>query len=420
MLGKLMVKKEFNVNRYNQEDDQKIFDIGWKKSKDGNENKTNSTEELVVRYKRCNLSTKTCPLCFARDYTNTKYNSELLDLNVDYDKARHKVDINKINRIRILGGEPCLNIDRMKQTIQIAECTVKRIHNDKSNKRDLIRAIIQTNGIGFSSLSNEEVKLFRNFLESTLKSIKDSGRIVFEVSFKLPYYKTIKESDLQIQIKNQYEGYKVLLNDIINKLWDKDYDNIAIYPVAGFGPDLTVDEENLSLVPIDWLESETKNIKVPIFSQDTWGDEFRQVQEEFVNKIVKGSAYKDYRDKFIAKKTKTAKIPLEQIEVPKRKHSFQKHWIKAYLRDCNGCSGHDIGDVIVNIGKNKFIGKEWEGIINQVAKELGYEINNILIFKFKQNIQLNSVEEKARIRKNIQDMKDVFYGVVPKDHYRYL
>jgi len=98
----------------------------------------------------------------------------------------------------------------------------------------------------------------------------------------------------------------------------------------------------------------------------------------------------------------------------------KEHWIKAYLRDCNGCSGHDIGDVIVNIGKNKFIGKEWEGIINQVAKELGYEINNILIFKFKQNIQLNSVEEKARIRKNIQDMKDVFYGVVPKDHYRYL
>ena len=148
-------------------------------------------EALVLRYADCNLGPKFCPLCYAWRYAwRPKYSSRVRVFDVQKGtenlKKLSEAVSKKIVWIRIQGGEPLLNYDRIKDAITFAVCGLNVVHEYGLNFFNKTRAVIQTNVVVFNNLTSKKLDGIGDFLVDSLNRLV-CGKIVFEVSFKSPH-----------------------------------------------------------------------------------------------------------------------------------------------------------------------------------------------------------------------------------------
>ncbi len=355
-------------------------------------NNEGSGKALVLRYALCNLSSQNCPLCYAWRYAWKKDFAQQEGKCYQYNTQDVITALNNVPRnlnqrivwVRIQGGEPCINYPRILNTITYAKESLIQIHQMGLNPDHVTRAVIQTNGLRFSFLKNHQKNNIMNHLRNALTDL-ETGRIVFEVSFKSPHGKIFNW---------QQKGFNVLLNDIIQPLWNQGLHNVAIYPIAGLGP--TIDTHNKWLIPIDpsKLPQET-----PLFHQSTWSSNFQDMINYFINTVASNNqAYTDFRNNPFT--DQGTKIALQELE-PER---FQSSWISGYA---GGYKGLNLKispiDTILrkmsssNLGWLEFFGRypHWRNVINQIP----------------------AVKKPINLLTLIQSMNTVFYPAHPTGHY---
>jgi uncharacterized Fe-S cluster-containing radical SAM superfamily protein len=205
-----------------------------------------------------------CPLCYAWRYAWNVQSGHIYSIDEVLNPLRElpKVASKKIVWIRIQGGEPLLNCERIFTTIKYAERAVSEVYSSKLNYYPITRVVIQTNALIFNKISDAQVNDIKKQLEMAARKIIGSGRIVFEVSFK--------SSNDPATLHPQVKAYKVLLKDILIPLLERGIDNVAVYPLAGLG--LSIDFHNVWLVPI-----EPKGLpdEIPLFHSSFWSSSFR-------------------------------------------------------------------------------------------------------------------------------------------------
>jgi len=308
--------------------------------------------------------------------------------------------------VRIQGGEPCLTFDRILNTITFAVKSLNIIHTNGLNYYDITRAVIQTNSVIFSQLTNNQISQILSHFKNLLQEL-DKGRIIFEVSFKSP-------NNLQY-LKLQIRGYRILLNQIIMPLWNQGFNNIAVYPLAGLGP--SIDEDNLFIIPIDPQSlSKDKVLKkeIPLFHNSTWSPEFQNLVNDFINNIVPNyNAYEDFRRNPQTNGGK--KLAIEELEPT----SFQSSWISGYAGRYNQFNINitPINQILRKLTNDiptnptwrkwynswtsgKLFGRSasWRSVLNQIPASS--DPNNLLLM--------------------VRQMNNYFYPSHPKKHYPYL
>lgn len=345
---------------------------------------------LVLRYAGCNLR---CSLCYAWRYAwFPKRNGRPYHIQTSLEainKLPSEIDTKKIVWVRIQGGEPCLNYDRILNTIEFAITSLKIIHQYGLNYYHNTRAVIQTNGIAFSYLKEGQKINIREQLRKSLSSLQ-KGKIVFEVSFKSP-------SDQKI-LHRQLLGFNVLLSQILIPLWNDDLDNIVIYPIAGLGP--SIDFDNVWITPIDpsFLPQE-----IPLFHPKTWLPSFRNMFNSFVQEIIPSySTYNEFRNN--PRTNNGVKTAIEELEPTK----FQTSWISGYA------GGYRHASVIVTP-------------IHKILRKLNNKIDPQWFALFKRYNhwmsvlnQIPTCENPSNLLSMIKNMSEPFYPSHPKNHYPYL
>ncbi|MGQ4894604.1 MAG: 4Fe-4S cluster-binding domain-containing protein [Candidatus Njordarchaeia archaeon] len=268
-------------------------------------------QALVLRFAGCNLR---CPLCYAWRYAWFMHkNGYRYNINTSIQALSNlpKLLKKKIVWVRIQGGEPCLTFDRILYTITFAVHALNIIHTYNLNYYSKTRAVIQTNAITFSTLSNAQINQICSHLRNSLNSLS-KGKLVFEVSFKSPMDPSY--------LRSQILGYERLLNDITLPLLKIGFDNVAIYPVAGLGP--SIDFHNTYIIPIEPLKLPEE---IPLFHPITWSQQFRQVVNDFLNNVVPNySSYSEFRRN--PRTNNGKKIAIEELEPTQ----FQTSWISGY------------------------------------------------------------------------------------------
>jgi len=345
-------------------------------------------QALVLRYAGCNLK---CPLCYAWRYAWDLKNGYQYRIQASIEVLDNlsKEAKKKIVWVRIQGGEPCLNYKRILNTITLAVQALSKVYQYGLNYYDNIRAVIQTNGISFSNLNDSQITDIRTHLYNSLISI-DKGKVAFEISFKSPCDSNILEKQLS--------GFDVLLNQILISLWDKDLDNVSIYPVAGLGP--SVDFHNVWIIPI---EPSCLPKEIPLFHPQTWSPVFQNMLGNFKRNIVPNYyPYKDFRKN--PKTDNGRKIAIEELE-PTR---FQTSWISGYAGAYNKLNVNilPIANILRRLNNN--LDPQWSAL-------------------FKRNKNWLNVLNKIPVSSNpddllqlIQQMREVFYPSHPIGHYPYL
>ena len=362
---------------------------------------------LVLRYAGCNLR---CPLCYAWRYAwfpdKEGYKYGLNDVLKAIDKLCSLNLQGKINWIRIQGGEPCLSLERTSLTLRVCGKALQVLHEIGLNRYSSTRAIIQTNGIFFSALNNNEkaINLIKEKLRAALCK-GERGRIIFEVSFKDPTGK--REWRNARVLEEQVIGFKTLLNKIIKPLWDEGFENVALYIVAGLGP--SIDFHNTSIIPIDPYSLPKE---YPLFHPKTWSKEFRTLYDLFIGSIVpQYGAYKDFRNN--SNTNNGMRIPLEEFEPNK----FQKAWLSGYAgkyQEYGLKIGVDVPVVSSILRRlDDQLDPQWIGLCKQKKNIINRKWLNLL-----KNIPL--AHNPSELKKLIEEMKEWFYPTHPKGHYPYL
>jgi len=346
-------------------------------------------QALVLRYAGCNLR---CSLCYAWKYAwlpKTEGHQYGIEVSIAALNDLPKIVEKGIVWVRIQGGEPCLNYDRTLHTLNLARHALRVIHLQGLNYFDDTRAVIQTNGMAFGNLTAAQTDDIRNSLASFLRGLP-RGRIIFELSFKSP--------NEQPTLKRQLTGYDVLLNGIVAPLWDLGLANIAVYPIAGLGP--SVDLDNVWLVPID--PSSLRREK-PLFHRSTWAPSFGHVPEDFFENVVPNyPAYNSFRSN--RRTGNGTRMALEELEPA----LFQTSWISGY----GGRYGEfnmevtPVGDILRRMSDSP--DPQWYALFKRHASWLDV-LDEIPV-----------ASDTSQLLDAVKDMGSYFYPSHPIGHYPHL
>lgn len=364
-------------------------------------NNEGNGKALVLRYAGCNLR---CPLCYAWKYAWFMRNGYSYDIQSSINALRNNLPQllagKKIVWVRIQGGEPCLTFNRILNTITFAIESLNIIHINGLNYFKTVRAVIQTNVITFSKLTNNQIRQTLLHLQNSINNL-DNGKLIFEVSFKSPN----DQSYLVPQIK----GYEVLLKRIIIPLWHEGFDNIAIYPLSGLGP--SIDRHNLFIIPIDpnCLPNE-----IPLFHHSTWDQRFKRLVDDFIHNIVPNyNAYKDFKSNHRTSGGK--KLAIEELEPT----PFQTSWISGYAARYSGL-GIDIipiSRVLRKLTNDIPVNPQWKKWYNSWKSRMLFGRSSLW------NRVLNQIPVSTNpnnLLSMVQQMTDYFYPSHPIGHYPYL
>ena len=355
-------------------------------------------QALILRYAGCNLR---CPLCYAWRYawiTREGYRYNIQKCIQALTNLPELVE-KKIVWVRIQGGEPCLKFDRILNTIKFAIESLNIINTNGLNYFKHTRAIIQTNTIAFSNMTNKQIRQIRLYLQKSLNDL-NIGKLIFEVSFKSP-------NDPNYLIP-QINGYRTLLNQIIMPLWHHGFHNIAVYPLAGLGP--SIDEDNLFIIPIDPQSSN----EIPLFHYSTWDPRFKRIVDHFINNIVPNyNPYQDFRRN--PKTNGGRKIAIEELEPT----PFQTSWISGYANKYSlfNIKVIPIGEILRKLTNTVPTNTRWRKWYNSWTSRMLFgrspKWNNVLR-------QIPTSNDPDNLILMVQQMNNYFYPSHPIGHYPYL
>jgi len=346
-------------------------------------------QALVLRYAGCNLR---CPLCYAwRQAWLPQSSGRRHDVGQSIealDNLGNEVK-GKIVWIRLQGGEPCLSHDRTLTTITLAAGALRAVHEQGLNHFDNTRAVIQTNGIAFSSMTDEQTNRVTDDIGRLLRTVVN-GRIIFELSFK-----SANQQDI---LKRQLAGFEVLVDRIISPLWRGGLDNVAVYPIGGLGP--SIDFHNVWLVPI---ESASLPDEVPLFHRSSWSPDFENTITNFFGDIVPNHrAYRYYRENPMTRNG--MRMAVEELEPT----LFQTSWISGYAGGY--VQGHmSVTPISRLLRRTKdTCDPQWHALFRRNDGWLGV-LNQI------------PVSNRAdQLLDEIRNMRDYLYPSHPMGHYPYL
>jgi len=270
---------------------------------------------IILRYADCSLR---CHICYAQRYAYLNiYDKDVESANLEECITGLRDLSETAGWIRIQGGEPLLNDRRSFATAKIAVESLEYL--SKHSPYPTPRVIIQTNGLWLSGISLKKIKDFVRILKDGLLSI-ERGRVAIEVSIKGPnsedanLYALSKPSDVTSTVlSHQIVGFKKLTETVAEKAWrDKQY-GLAVYPVAGLGPEIS----RPGFIPLS-PSTLAKGIEWPIFHRATWSKDFAELVEYFRITLEKWDrVYGDYIIKH------DNKLPLEGMD----ESYFQMGWI---------------------------------------------------------------------------------------------
>jgi len=349
-------------------------------------NKEGNGLALVLRYAGCQLR---CPLCYAWRYAwdaRNAYEYDLDEVITSLGKLKSVAE-KPVVWVRIQGGEPLLNYSRIQSTIKYAGKAIKEIHLTGLNYYPTTRAVIQTNALVFNELNSKQIDKISDNLKETCFRIADSGRIIFEISFK-----SSKNSSI---LHSQISAYNTLLNKILIPLWESGIDNVALYPIAGLGP--SIDFHNTWIIPI---ENSILPEEVPLFHKSQWAKPFSDLVLQFINCIVpRYRTYDDFRNN--PKTNHGKKLAIEEFEPTK----FQASWISRYTDKRAQPPIH-----ILLRKTDEYADKQW---MSKVLFGRKQEWKNVA-----KAIPLASNPKK--LLELVREMNEYFYPSHPVGHYPYL
>jgi len=231
---------------------------------------------IVLRFWGCNLR---CPLCFAQAYA---FRNERKSRRPCFKTLEQLIEeaIEKLSErtrwCRIEGGEPLLSSDHVNLVVKVVE----KIFTVMGTKA---RIIIQTNGIWLGKDEENAAEFCRNLIGVVAK-VRSDKRVVIEISFKGPNVQSAREysgrEDIDV-LSTQIRAFNSVLDFLSDEAWEREINNIVVYPVAGFGPD-----PKLVLMPIDSCKT-----YVPLFHPRTWDQSY---EEMIINKFK--STLSQYRE----------------------------------------------------------------------------------------------------------------------------
>jgi uncharacterized Fe-S cluster-containing radical SAM superfamily protein len=229
---------------------------------------------VVARYWGCQLR---CPLCFAQSYAYRGENTTRIPQNISLEEALNQVKKKITKRAqwcRIEGGEPFQSHEHMLMTVELSVEVLKSMERSST-------AVIQTNGIWLGENKSNADKFCELIMGEMHRINEESGkRIAIEVSFKGPSSETAKvysaRSDINVHAL-QINAFLSLVENLEVGMWKKRRYNIAVYPVAGFGPDLT----KFTFIPLD-----PQNASLPLFHPTTWSEDYKRNVVDVFEKII--------------------------------------------------------------------------------------------------------------------------------------
>ena len=170
--------------------------------------------------------------------------------------------------------------------------------------------------------------------------------------------------------------------------------NIAVYPLGGLGPELSVDK--LWLVPIEPLAEN----EYPLFHRSTWSPLFRDVYNTF-QRIIKlyPEVYNDYVRNMLTNGGR--KMPLEELGP----EGFQAAWIKDFYM---GKYPYDIGLFLRRVSKDPK--SKWKGIV----KKRNIRKYASVLF------EIPLAKDPKVLISRVSSMKEYFYNTEPRNHYPFL
>jgi len=197
----------------------------------------------------------------------------------------------------------------------------------------------------------------------------------------------------------QIAGFKAALQHIALPLWDQGLNNLAIYPVAGLGP--SIDLDNTWLIPIDPLFLPRE---MPLFHPSTWDREYKVFLDRFREEIVQNyEAYRDFRGN--PRTHDGRKIAIEEFEA----NIFQVSWISGYA------------------GGYKQMGIENVPPVGSLLRKISDDTDRQWLALFKRNPHWLKVLDEIPISETpellltrIKEMQECFYPSHPRGHYPYL
>lgn len=356
-------------------------------------------QALVLRYAGCNLK---CPLCYAWRYAWFMKNGYKYSIQNSIHALRNLPQLvrKKIVWVRIQGGEPCLTFNRILNTVTFAIESLNIIHTNGLNYFGNTRAVIQTNVITFSNLTNNQINQTLSHFQSSLNNLTN-GKLIFEVSFK--------SSNDPSYLVSQINGYNVLLNQIIMPLWRQGFSNIAVYPLAGLGP--SIDEHNLFIIPID--PNKLPN-EIPLFHDSGWDPQFRQLKDSFITNIVLNyGAYEDFRRNPITNNGK--KLAIEELEPT----PFQASWISGYAGGYNELNVNiiPINRILRKLTSSTPTNPQWKRWYNSWTSRMlfGRSPKWSIVLR-----QIPTSSNSNNLLSMVQQMSNYFYPSHPIGHYPYL
>lgn len=277
---------------------------------------------LVVRFWGCNLR---CPLCFAQSYAFYDLETSRQKMPISLERLQDKiaqelewVSLIRLQWIRIEGGEPLASPIHSEFVNKIIGSFGKI-----AKKIPLVTIVIQTNGV-WLGLNLDNTRLFYEGVASTLRSIEDADRlrVALEISFKGPNDRASEVySGAKGTLKLQYDGFRNSLT-VLEGYWSEGLE-IAVYPVAGFGPSF----EDQVIIPID-PETVERGVETPLFHKDTWSTEFNEVLNMFQDAM---RSHEDIYRRYI--ESHGGRLHMYGLELRGRK--WQGAWIRRALTDDN-------------------------------------------------------------------------------------
>ncbi len=339
---------------------------------------------LVMRYWGCNLR---CPLCFAQSYAYQNRDSRRIKKYILIEELSHQVkqdllsvDQKDLRWIRIEGGEPLASATHCDFMVKIIETLGREL-----DVRKKLVIVIQTNGVHLG----QRLENAKSFYESIIKLLQSMSnrrelKIAIEISFKGSNEKAC----------NAYSGvpgiHRIQCNafmyslEILENYWAKGIEQIAVYPVAGFGPSF----EDLVLIPLD-PDALERGATMPLFHKDTWSEEFANVVNAFRH-VVRSydGVYRDYA------RSHGEKIHMYGLEVRARK--WQMAWISRAYRD---------------VDLKNFVGKHLR-LNRNALRYAGF---------YKKHLQaLDLINADDEILSRVDEMREYFVELKPAQHYPYL
>lgn len=229
--------------------------------------------EIVIRSANCNLM---CKGCFAYNYSwhdRARNNKEVIkktrqELLSEFKQFSKRSDVQErkpFNWFRIIGGEPFLNEQNVREYVALIS-----EFDDEIISLFEGRILIQTNGITLGKLNVDQLES----LFTPLKG-KDSLKVVVEVSIK-----GSNEQEYMILTSSIADNYHKSINAVRNLSYiSTRIPNVGWTAVAGFGIGITnlasgnISRENY----IKTFYNPDNN--TPFYHPDNWDKEFQEVYD---------------------------------------------------------------------------------------------------------------------------------------------